>query len=143
MEQKYDLSRFKIAQERDYKTALNEIRNGRKINHWMWYIFPQVKGLGFSETSKYYAIKNAEEAKAFLSDSYLGNNLIKICEELLNLNTNNATQIFGNPDDKKLKSSMTLFSCVSEENSIFKKVLLKFYGGRPDYRTLKLIEDSK
>ena len=114
-----DLSRFIIAHKRDFDKAYKEISNGKKTSHWMWYIFPQIIGLGRSSVSEYYAIKNIEEAKAFLDDPYLGGNLCSICEALLKLHSSNATEIFGRPDDMKLRSSMTLFSTVSSNNEVF------------------------
>jgi uncharacterized protein (DUF1810 family) len=130
----YDLERFIRAQEMDYRTALMEIRNGRKRSHWMWYIFPQIAGLGFSSTSKYYALKDLGEAKAYLDDETLGKRLIEISGVLLNLESDNARKIFGTPDDMKLRSSMTLFSRVKGADSVFQKVLDKFFGGLPDGR---------
>ena len=105
-----NLKRFTEAQYRDYEQALKEIKNGRKESHWMWYIFPQLKGLGRSYTSDFYGIENLDEAKAFLQDPYLGKNLQEIAAALLELDNDNATQIMGRPDDMKLKSSMTLFA---------------------------------
>lgn len=136
----YDLSRFIKAQKEDYQLALSEIKNGKKESHWMWYIFPQIIGLGMSETSVYYSIQNIEEAKAFLEDEYLGWNLIEICKALLSLSVNNAMAIFGSPDDMKLKSSMTLFNCASdEEQNIFAEVLNKFFDGNQDVLTLGIL----
>ena len=136
----YDLSRFIKAQKEDYQLALSEIKNGKKESHWMWYIFPQIIGLGMSETSVYYSIQNIEEAKAFLEDEYLGWNLIEICKALLSLPVNNAMAIFGSPDDMKLKSSMTLFNCASdEEQNIFAEVLNKFFDGNQDVLTLEIL----
>ena len=139
MSAKYDLERFARAQERDYKIALSEVKNGRKQSHWMWYIFPQIQGLGFSETSKFYAIKNIEEAEEFLKHPVLGKRLIAICNELLGLETGNANKIFGSPDDVKLKSSMTLFSSVPDADPVFGDVLKKFFNGIADDRTLRII----
>lgn len=108
----------------------------------MWFIFPQYKGLGFSETSKYYAINNLDEAKCYLNHPILGDRLKLLTKELLALNENNATKVFGKPDDLKLKSSMTLFAAIdaSQEN-IFKAVLDKFFNGQTDYKTLTLIKE--
>lgn len=139
---KKDLSRFTDAQKTSYEIALKEIKNGRKTSHWMWYIFPQISGLGRSSTAQYYAIKNLDEAKEYLKDDYLGNNLREISKALLNLETNNAQQIFGNIDSKKLKSSMTLFGEAGED-SIFQKVLDKFFDGKKDMRTIKILEMEK
>lgn len=135
----YDLSRFTQAHMESYKIALEEIRNGRKESHWMWYIFPQIRGLGRSSTSEYYAIRDLDEAKAFLQDAYLGNNLIEISQVLLELEEDNPTVIFGRPDDMKLKSCMTLFAQISDEGSIFHQVLDKYFGGRTDKRTLAIL----
>ena len=134
-----NLKRFTEAQYRDYEQALKEIKNGRKESHWMWYIFPQLIGLGRSYTSDFYGIENLDEAKAFLQDPYLGKNLQEIAAALLELDNDNATQIMGRPDDMKLKSSMTLFACADPENDLFEKVLEKFYNGHKDRRTLKML----
>lgn len=133
------LERFIEPQEQDYEQALKEIRNGRKVSHWIWYIFPQLRGLGKSYMSDYYGIRDLDEAKAFLQDPYRGKHLQKISEALLNLDNDNATQIMGRPDDMKLKSSMTLFACADPENAVFEKVLEKFYNGHKDGRTLKML----
>lgn len=133
------LERFIEPQEQDYEQALKEIRNGRKVSHWIWYIFPQLRGLGKSYMSDYYGIRDLDEAKAFLQDPYLGKNLQEISEALLNLDNDNVTQIMGRPDDMKLKSSMTLFACADPENAVFEKVLEKFYNGHKDGRTLKML----
>lgn len=134
------LERFKEAQARDYDTALAEIQDGRKRNHWMWYIFPQLAGLGMTETSRHYAIKDIAEATDYLLDQQLGSRLIMICETLLQLETNDAHTIFGSPDDLKLKSSMTLFDAVPATFPVFGRVLEKFYGGQRDQRTLDLLQ---
>lgn len=132
------LQRFIDAQKRDYEIALSEIKNGRKRSHWMWYIFPQIKGLGFSETSKFYGITNLKEAEEFLTHPVLGKRLVEISNELLNLPTNNAHAVFGSPDDIKLKSSMTLFSLVPNADAVFQKVLDKFFDGKKDEKTLNI-----
>lgn len=135
----YELSRFHKAQQTDYLCALSEIRSGRKVSHWIWYIFPQVKGLGYSSMSEYYGIKDLDEAKAYLADPVLSDHLIEICEALLALDTNDATEVMGHPDDKKLRSSMTLFDAVSESSDIFQRVLEKYYNGKKDMWTLKIL----
>jgi uncharacterized protein (DUF1810 family) len=137
-----DLNRFIKAQENSFAEALSEIKSGRKRSHWMWYTFPQFKGLGFSETSKYYSIKDLDEAERYLSHPILGERLKLITKELLILNENNANKVFGSPDDLKLKSSMTLFATIdtSEEN-IFNAVLDKFFDGQNDNKTLTLIKE--
>lgn len=138
----YEISRFTKAHQLDYQRALSEIKNGKKVSHWMWYIFPQIKGLGRSATSQYYAIQSLDEATAFLNDDYLGGNLLEICNALLALETNRPSEVFGNPDDLKLRSCMTLFAFISEDNSVFHKVLEKYYDGKPDYRTLSILKRS-
>ncbi len=142
MNDTYNLKRFVDAQHRDYETALSEIKNGRKRNHWMWYIFPQIGGLGFSETSRYYSIKNEEEAEAFLQHPLLGERLITICNVLLSLPTNNAHSIFGSPDDVKLKSCATLFASLPNANPVFEDVLQKFFGGKKDESTLRILKQQ-
>lgn len=132
------LQRFLDAQETAYPEALAEIRKGRKQGHWMWFIFPQITGLGHSTLAQYYAIGNRQEAADYLKHPVLGNRLIKLSSELLFLEESNPQQIFGYTDSMKLRSSMTLFYEVSG-NFVFKKVLEKFFGGEPDARTLELL----
>ncbi|WP_158827592.1 DUF1810 domain-containing protein [Mucilaginibacter lacusdianchii] len=134
-----NLNRFIDAQERDYDTALSEIKNGRKRSHWMWYIFPQIQGLGLTDTSRYYAINDMAEAEAYLAHPVLGPRLIAISQALLKLPGSNATQVMGSPDDLKLRSSMTLFANVPGADSVFQAVLDKFNNGQQDTRTLQLI----
>lgn len=133
------LDRFLKAQEGDYTTALSEIKSGRKRSHWMWYIFPQLAGLGFSEMSRHYGIKGLSEARAYLAHPILGKRLIAISKALLELQENNATQVMGKPDDLKLKSSMTLFSMIAGADQVFESVLKKFFDGQKDHVTLQLI----
>ena len=133
----FDLSRFTEAHRRMFQTALDEIRGGRKRSHWMWYIFPQIRGLGVSMMCQRYAIQSLDEAVAFLNDPYLGGNLRTISEALLQLPTNDPHAVMGYPDDLKLRSCMTLFGLVAGENPVFQKVLDKYYGGVPDDRTLR------
>jgi len=133
----YNLQRFIDAQKNVYPLALEEIKNGRKQSHWMWFIFPQIQGLGFSATSKLYAIKDNQEAEAFLKHSLLGSRLITISNELLKLNSNDAHTIFGSPDDMKLQSSMTLFSSLKNAGPVFDLVLQKFFKGIKDRNTLQ------
>ena len=134
-----DLSRFREAHEHAYETALSEIRGGRKRSHWMWYIFPQIAGLGFSSTAQYYAISDLDEAREFLADPYLGSHIVEISEALLSTESSDPCYVMGYPDDLKLRSSMTLFMAASEDEDVFQKVLDRFYGGEPDPRTLDLI----
>lgn len=134
-----NLNRFTEAQEKDYRVALSEIQNGRKQSHWMWYIFPQIAGLGFSETSRFYAIRDLQEAVDYLNHPVLGKRFVEISEALLRIDGKTANQIFGNPDDLKLKSSMTLFSAVQAANPVFEQVLDKYFAGQKDPQTLALI----
>jgi len=133
-----DLKRFTDAQERDYAIALAEIKEGRKRGHWMWYIFPQIKGLGFSSTSQHYAIAGLKEAEAYLRHPVLGQRLIGICQALIALQENNATKILGSPDDLKLRSSVTLFEAVPDSDPVFQQVLDKYFQGKRDTATLTL-----
>ena len=139
MKNAYDLSRFADAHRQDYPRALAEIRNGRKQSHWMWYIFPQIRGLGISSTSQFYAIQSLDEAKAFLEHPYLGENLLEISQALLLLDTNHARTVFGSPDDMKLRSSMTLFRQAAPDQPVFQAVLDKYFDGIPDAITLRII----
>ena len=134
-----NLKRFINAQESDYPMALSEIKQGRKKTHWMWYIFPQIQGLGFSETSKFYAIKDSQEADAYLKHPDLGRRLINICQVLLENPGKDANKIFGSPDDLKLQSCMTLFSTLSQTNSVFQLILDKFFNGSKDENTLRIM----
>jgi uncharacterized protein (DUF1810 family) len=135
-----DFNRFITAQEKKYDQALSEIMSGRKLGHWMWFIFPQFKGLGISETSTKYSIQNLEEAQEYLNHAILSARILQITTELIRLDENNAIKVFGYTDSKKLKSSMTLFSIVdSSPESIFKNAIDKFFDGEMDERTLNLI----
>ena len=134
-----DLSRFLKAQDYDYDNALREIRSGRKRSHWMWYIFPQIQGLGFSSTAQYYAIRNLEEAKDYLAHPVLGARLREISAALLELDGLSAHEIFGYPDDLKLRSCMTLFRLADLDDSLFQEVLDKYYDGEPDSRTVNIV----
>lgn len=135
----YNINRFIEAQEEDYEIALSEIRNGRKETHWMWYIFPQITGLGRSGIAQYFEIKSLEEAKAYLNNEVLGIRLIEISNALLELSTSDSIEVFGNIDSLKLKSSMTLFSYVSD-NDIFNRVIDKYYNGEKDLNTIRICE---
>ena len=124
---------------RDYNVALSEIKSGHKRSHWIWYIFPQVKGLGFSSTSEYYGIDGLDEAKKYMQNDTLKNRLIEISEALLGLDSSDASDVMGYPDDLKLRSSMTLFAEAAPEIEVFQKVLDKFFDGKKDEMTLKII----
>lgn len=141
---KYDLSRFTKAHqigpydpEANFDSALSEIKAGKKRRHWMWYIFPQIRGLGRTSASYTYGIENLEEAREFLADEYLGGNLRRICAALLELPTNRVLDVFAPPDHLKLCSSMTLFALAQGEHSIFDEVIEKFFGGARDPETIK------
>ena len=135
----FDLNRFISAQNKVYDRVVAELKNGRKRSHWMWYVFPQLDGLAQSTTSKYYAIKTRDEAIAYLKHSILGARLRECCNLILTIEDKTVSQIFGYPDDRKLKSSMTLFSEVSTD-SIFIHVLNKYFQGELDVKTLQLLE---
>lgn len=135
------IERFVQAQKDCYGRALEEIRAGEKRSHWMWFIFPQISGLGHSMTSIFFSIKDIDEAKEYLTHPVLGSRLREICEVLLGLDSNDAHSIFGSPDDIKLRSSMTLFDVV-EPDSIFANVLMKFFQGKRDSKTLKILEEQ-
>jgi uncharacterized protein (DUF1810 family) len=135
----HDLNRFVRAQENDYARALAEIRGGRKRTHWMWYIFPQLDGLGFSEMARRYAIRSLDEARAYLGHPVLGPRLVECAEAVLAVQGRSAREIFGTPDDLKLRSCATLFAEVSPEGSVFQRVLELYFGGEADGRTLALL----
>ena len=135
----YNLSRFLKAQEEDYERALAEIRAGRKRSHWIWYIFPQLNGLGFSHMAHYYGIDGIGEAKAYMKDPVLSARLIEISEALLNLRSSDPGAVMGYPDDLKLRSSMTLFHAAAPEVPVFPQVLEKFFGGEEDEITLRML----
>ena len=138
MENNDRLGRFILAQEKDYATALAEIRQGRKRSHWMWYIFPQIEGLGHSSMARQYAIRDLAEATAYLAHPVLGSRLIEISRALLSVPGSNATAVMGSPDDLKLRSCMTLFSLVPGTDVVFADVLAKFFDSRADERTVEI-----
>ena len=134
------IERFRQPFRLNFDNALSEIRNGRKTSHWMWFIFPQLRGLGKSTMANEYGLVNLDEARLFLNDEELGGGLTTITTALLHLHTDNAYTIFGSPDEMKLRSCKTLFSQVAGEDNIFKKALQKFFNGEADTRTLSLLE---
>ena len=136
---KTTLTRFLDAQASTYQTALAEISAGRKRSHWMWFIFPQVQGLGLSETARFYAIQDLREAEAYARHPVLGPRLVEISTALLGLPSSDAHAIMGSPDDLKLRSSMTLFAAVPGAEPVFRAVLAKFFGGHSDEKTLRII----
>jgi len=135
----YDLHRFIEAQNGIYEQALAELKTGRKRSHWMWFIFPQIAGLGTSSMAEKYAIRSAEEASAYLSDPILGSRLLRCVEAVLDINDRSAHDIMGAPDDLKLRSSMTLFAAVSDHGSPFHKAIERFYDGKFDERTISIL----
>lgn len=137
------LERFIAAQENTYERALEEVKNGRKRSHWMWYIFPQLRGLGESEMAYIYGISGADEAKAYLADPILSKRLVEICEALLKHTDKSAYGIFGDIDEMKLKSSMTLFALVSEDESVFQRVLDAFFAGERDVVTVSILKSRE
>ncbi len=136
----FDLERFVEAQNNNYEDAINEIYNGKKVSHWMWYVFPQLKDLGKTDTAKFFGISSLGEAEAYLKHPLLGKRLIAISEVLLKHQNKTANEIFGKPDDLKLRSCMTLFSQTENAPDIFEKVLDVFYNGEKDVRTLGILQ---
>ena len=135
----YNLSRFVQAQEQTYDQALAELNAGRKRSHWMWYVFPQLDGLGSSPITKRYSIKSEAEARAYLDHPVLGQRLVDCAEAILRVEGKSAREILGSPDGLKLKSCATLFARVSPPGSVFERILEKFYSGEPDAATLRLL----
>ena len=136
MNDPFNLKRFVEAQDGVYEQALAELKQGRKESHWMWFIFPQIEGLGRSSTARFYAIKSANEAEAYLEHPLLGQRLIECSNVLLRHKGKSASDIFGFPDDLKLKSCMTLFASISESDSAFSRVLGQYFAGQVDQHTL-------
>jgi uncharacterized protein (DUF1810 family) len=135
----FNLERFVTAQRDAYEDALDELRFGQKEGHWMWFVFPQIDGLGSSNTAKRYAIKGLPEAKAYLDHPILGRRLLECCKAILAVDGSSAADIFGCPDDAKLKSSMTLFAQASGPGAIFSKALIKYFAGQLDARTIEIL----
>ena len=142
MHDPHHLRRFVDAQKDGYARALEEIRAGRKQSHWMWYVFPQVEGLGASAMSRRYAITSVAEAEAYLAHPVLGPRLVACSEAVLAVEGRSAREIFGAPDDQKLRSCATLFARVSPPGSVFERVLARYFGGAPDDRTLQRLPST-
>ena len=140
MSDAFDLDRFVRAQAQVYEDALDEILDGRKTSHWMWFVFPQLAGLGRSEIAQRYAIRGLDEARAYLAHPLLGERLRECTQALLRVEGRSAHDIFGSPDDMKLHSSLTLFSLVAEPGSAFERALGRYFGGVPDQATLRLLQ---
>lgn len=139
----YNLDRFLEAQKKDYGTALQEIRDGKKRSHWMWYIFPQAAGLGSSPVSQYYAISDIKEAKEYMRNPVLKTHMLEICTALLQLEVKDANMVFGFPDHLKLQSSMTLFEAAAPEYPVFGEVLEQYFQGSRDGKTVGWLKDGK
>ena len=133
------LDRFLDAQRGDYAVALAEVRRGRKTSHWMWYIFPQIAGLGQSSTARYYSIRDLEEAREYYAHPVLGQRLREISGALLDLRGSDPVAVFGGIDSMKLKSSMTLLAVAAPDDPLFQQVLDKYYGGEQDALTLRIL----
>lgn len=141
MDPTYNLERFLSAQESVYDTALNELRNGKKLSHWMWFIFPQIDGLGRSEIAKYYAIKDINEARAYLDHPVLRNRFEECLNAVLSCKTGNPVRIFGDIDALKFHSCLTLFLNANPENQLIQDALSKFYG-TTDFATDNILDNQ-
>ena len=135
----FDLSRFLSAQDQVYADVLAELKSGQKRTHWMWFVFPQIDGLGFSATTQYYAIKSLEEARQYLAHPVLGKRLRECAEAVLAVQGRNISEIFSYPDDLKLKSCLTLFAAITDQQDVFAKVLDQYYHGERDARTVQIL----
>ncbi|HRI39033.1 MAG TPA: DUF1810 domain-containing protein [Nitrospira sp.] len=135
----YNLQRFLDAQELVYDTVLAELRAGRKSSHWIWFIFPQIAGLGHSTMAQQFAIASLDEAKAYLQHPFLGQRLRECTQLVLNVEERSAEEIFGYPDDLKFRSCMTLFMATATDNALFKNALHKYFDGQPDQKTLDIL----
>ncbi|KIO54663.1 DUF1810 domain-containing protein [Flavobacterium hibernum] len=133
------IERFISAQQDTYARALEEIRSGRKQSHWMWFVFPQIRGLGFTDYNVYFGLKDLDEAREYLNDPVLGKRLVEVSQAVLGLNGKTALEIFGKPDQRKLRSCMTLFSRIADADPVFGKVLQKYYGGILDEKTISIL----
>lgn len=142
MSKQYDMDRFVKAQKNSYDTALSEIRDGMKRSHWMWYIFPQIIGLGRSEIAVFYSIVDEEEARTYIQNELLRSHLLEISNALLEVESSDPEHVMGFPDNFKLQSCMTLFAEVAPEEDVFQKVLDKFFVGEKDKQTLQILGRS-
>jgi len=138
----YNLKRFESAQSKIYTKVVSELKRGKKVSHWMWFIFPQIDGLGSSTTAKFYSIKEINEAKAYLAHPLLSQRLQECTQILLSINGYSALQILGSPDDLKLKSCMTLFAYISKQDSFYHQILKKYYNNISDQKTLVLLKNT-
>ncbi|MCC3246326.1 DUF1810 domain-containing protein [Methylocystis sp. WRRC1] len=142
MDDPHDLRRFVDAQRSAYDRALRELQAGRKTSHWMWYVFPQLRGLGFSETAQFYGISGLDEAVAYLAHPILGPRLRACVEAMLAIEGRTAADVLGDVDGKKFRSSMTLFAHAAPQEAIFAKALEKFFAGEEDARTLAMLREG-
>ena len=140
---KYNLQRFIDAQQEYYEIAKNELTAGEKQSHYMWFMFPQIQGLGYSAMAEYYAIVDIDEARLYLQNPILNERMNILLDILIDLTCDNAYQIFGTPDDMKLKSSMTLFKLAEPNNERFNKILQKFFKGEQDEYTIQILQNQK
>lgn len=139
----WNLERFVLAQQRNYADALREMQNGKKQSHWMWYIFPQIQGLGSSHMSRKYALSGREEARAYLAHPVLGPRLLECCRAALEIPTSDPWEVFGSPDDMKFCSCLTLFALTEPSLPVFEELLDKFYAGKKDPRTIRILEQME
>jgi len=139
----YNLQRFLEAQDHVYDTVIDELRAGRKSSHWMWFIFPQITGLGHSGMAQRFAIASLDEAKAYLQHPILGPRLRECTQFVLNVDGHSAEEIFGYPDNLKFWSCLTLFMTATTDNKVFKDALLKYFDGKPDTLTLDLLAQQQ
>lgn len=137
------IERFLSAQENTYDKALREIKNGMKESHWMWFVFPQIRGLGFTEYNVYFGLKDLDEAREYLEHPILGKRLVEISQAALGQKGKTAMEIFGRPDERKLKSCMTLFSQIQNADPVFNKVLEKYYSGEKDEKTISILDSQR
>lgn len=142
MEKQYDLDRFLEAQRETYGNALREIRAGSKQTHWMWFIFPQLRGLGFTDYNIFYGIENLQEASQYFNHPILGRRLEEITQALLKIENKTALEILGRADERKLRSCMTLFNLLPDSPKCFREVLDKYYHGEQDEKTQQIIKES-
>lgn len=136
----FELSRFVAAQELNYSVALQELRQGKKESHWMWFIFPQIEGIGYSQIARHFAISCTSEASAYLMHPLLGQRLRECCEAVLAVENKTALEIFGPPDDMKLHAFATLFSYVSPTGSVFHQIIDKYFAGKKHMKTISCLE---
>lgn len=142
MEDQFNLERFIVAQEKVYSTVIKELKSGTKISHWMWFVFPQIEGLGRTEIAKKYAIKSLDEAKSYVAHPVLGKRLQECIELVLDIDEKSANDIFGYPDDLKFKSSMTLFLRAAPHIDLFQRAINKYYDGQQDRLTIKFLDPT-